>query len=115
MYRSSEEKDLGVTVCDKLHPSVQCAEAANRAMLPLGVVNKCFKHLDQESLPMLYVRLHIETCVQAWSPDYRMNIAWTSSTLIVQSVSRHDLEFFSIYYSTTVKSYITALALNLKL
>ena len=82
MYRSSEEKDLGVTVCDTLHPSLQCAEAANRAMLALGVVNKCFKHLDQESLPMLYVRLHIETCVQAWSPDYRMNIAWTSSTLI---------------------------------
>ena len=51
--RSSEERDLGVIVCDTLHP-VQCAKAANRAMSALGVVKKCFKHLNEESLPVLY-------------------------------------------------------------
>ena len=77
LNRSSEEKDLGVIVCDTLHPSVQCAKAANRAMSALGVVKKSFKHLDEESLPVLYksyIRPHMETCVQAWSPYYKRDI-----------------------------------------
>ena len=76
--RSSEENDfIVVIVCDTLHPSVQCAKAANRAMSALGVVKKCFKHLDEESLPVLYkayIRPHMETCVQAWSPYYKRDI-----------------------------------------
>ena len=74
---TSEEKDLGVIISDNLQPSVQCAKAANRAMSALGVVKKCFKHLDQESFPVLYksyVRPHMETCVQAWSPYFKKDI-----------------------------------------
>ena len=51
---TSEEKDLGVIISDNLQPSVQCAKAANRAMSAFGIVKKCFKHLDQESFPILY-------------------------------------------------------------
>ena len=46
-------------------------------MSAFGVVKKCFKHLDQESFPVLYksyVRTQMETCVQAWSPYFKKDI-----------------------------------------
>ena len=72
-----EEKDLGVYTTDNLKPSLQCSKAAGKAMSILGMINRNFKHIDTEDFQILYkvfVRPHLEYCVQAWSPYYRKDV-----------------------------------------
>jgi len=68
---SQEEKDLGIYIADNLKPGLQCAKAASKAMSVLGMIRRRFEKIDRESFQLLYksyVRLHMEYCVQAWSP-----------------------------------------------
>jgi ribonucleases P/MRP protein subunit RPP40 len=69
LEKTSEEKDLGVLVTDKLKPSVQCAQAARTAQVVLGQITRAFQYRDRSIFVRLYkqyVRPHLSS--QAWSP-----------------------------------------------
>ena len=68
---SEMEKDLGVLVHASLKPSEQCAAAAKKANMVLGQMARAFTFRHKDTwlkLYRLYVRHHLEYCVQAWSP-----------------------------------------------
>jgi len=74
---SKMEKDLGVWVNNELKWSDQCGKAAGKAMSVLGVTKRSFKRLDIKSFKILfniYVRPHLEYCIQAWCPYYEKDI-----------------------------------------
>ena len=59
---TKEEKDLGVLISDNIQPSIQCANAAKKAMSALALLQKSFKFFDEESFRILYksyVRSHM--------------------------------------------------------
>ena len=49
-----EEKDLGVLITDDLKPSVQCTEAARKAMSALRWSGRSFKYIDSDTFKVLY-------------------------------------------------------------
>jgi len=66
----SEERDLGVLVDERLtfRPHVHAAVA--RARRSLGVLVRCFRHLDRRAFLVLYkalVRPHLEFCSPVWN------------------------------------------------
>ena len=65
------EKDVGVLVADNLKPSQQCSAAAGRANGVLGQISRAVKYRDRKTFIQLYkvyVRPHLEYCIQARSP-----------------------------------------------
>ena len=67
----SEERDLGVTVRSDLKWSDQCSRVIGRATGAMRKLNRSFKHMDVEIFRRVYptyVRAHLESSVQAWSP-----------------------------------------------
>ena len=65
------EKDIGVLVANTLKPSQQCSAAAGKANGVLGQVSRAVKYRDKRTFVQLYkvyVRPHLECCIQAWSP-----------------------------------------------
>ncbi len=72
-----EGKDLGVVVDRTMKFSKQCLEARNKANRILGFINRNVSYKSKEvvrSLYNLYVRPHLEYCIQAWSPHYRQDV-----------------------------------------
>ena len=68
------EKDVGVLVADNLRPSQQCSAAAGKANGVLGQISRAVKYRDKKTFVQLYkvyVRPHLEYCVQAWSPYWK--------------------------------------------
>ena len=66
-----EEKDLGVLITDDLKLSVQCTEAARKAMSALRWSRRSFKYIDSNTFKVLYktyIRPNMKFCIQAWSP-----------------------------------------------
>ena len=51
---TAEERDLGIIVTDNLGASVQCAEAAKKAMQVLGMIRRQFKDIDRECFVIAY-------------------------------------------------------------
>ena len=75
--RTTEEKDIGVTVDNKLtfdnHISAQISKA-NRVM---GVIRRSYTHLDAKSFKLLFkalVRPHLEYAHAVWNPYLRRHI-----------------------------------------
>ena len=69
----TEEKDLGVTVCNNLKPARQCRLAYTKAGKALGLISRTISFKSASFLLKLYkllVRPHLEYCVSAWSPYY---------------------------------------------
>ena len=70
------EKDVGILVADSLRPSEQCSAAAARANGVLGQMSRAVQYRDKKTFIQLYkvyVRPHLEYCVQAWSPYWQVD------------------------------------------
>ena len=71
------ERDLGIWVSNDLKWEIQSKNAATRAMTVLGMIRRTFSFVDVNGFQLLYnvyIRLHLEFCVQAWSPYFKKDI-----------------------------------------
>ena len=84
------EKDLGVYMTNNLKPTEQCIQAAKKAMLVLGLINRQFKIINKEDFGIIYktyVRSHLKYCIQAWSPKLQKD------DMLLEKVQRRQLEW----------------------
>ena len=71
LENTSKEKDLGVFLTDDLKWKTHIDYACSKANKKLGVIKHTFKHLDVNSMKLLYtslVRPILEYAAPIWSP-----------------------------------------------
>ena len=81
---TSEEKDLGVLIDDKLNFRSHIKAIVSKANRVLGLIRIGFSCLDKDMFLNLYpvlVRPHLEYCVQVWSPHWQQDIKLVEGVL----------------------------------
>ena len=82
----SEEKDLGITIDQNLTFAKHTGEKVTKANQVMGMIRRCFVHIDQENFKWLLksiVRPHLEYANAIWNPVMKKDI--TS----IENVQRH--------------------------
>ncbi len=78
LRKVSEEKDIGVTVDDKLSFSNHMATKIKKANSIMGVIRRTYAYLDDDTTFLLLykalVRPHLEYANQVWSPHLKKDI-----------------------------------------
>ena len=105
----SFEKDVGVLISEDLKPSLQCNAAAKKANTILGRMTRSFTYRDKVvwvRLYKIYVRPHLEYCVQAWSP-------WTQADIkVLEDVQRRAVRMVSGLSSNSYEERLAELGLS---
>ena len=71
---SEMERDFGIWVSNDLKWETQCKKANARALSVLSMIRRTFPFVDVDWLKLLYnvyIRPHLDFCVQAWSPYFK--------------------------------------------
>ena len=71
------EKDLGVSMDNKLKFDTHINEKVNKANAIMGIIRRSFRHLDPDTFSRLYkalVRPHLEYAVSVWNPYHIKDI-----------------------------------------
>ena len=71
LSKVSHEKDLGVTVSKDLKPNKHCSDI--KTVNKLVSFIRTFGYKSEKSYPYIlnvFVRPHLEHCIQVWSPYY---------------------------------------------
>lgn len=98
LKKVQEEKDIGVMISNSLKPYAQCAMAAKKANSVLGQMSRSFHYRDRHiwiRLYKIFVRPHLELCVQAWCPWYVKDID------LLESVQKRAVNMVVGLMSTT--------------
>ena len=77
MERTKEEKDIGVTVDNKLTFDTHIANQVNKANKVMGIIRRSYTHLDAYNFKLLFkalVRPHLEYAHAVWNPHLRRHI-----------------------------------------
>ncbi|KAJ7401862.1 hypothetical protein BTVI_91914 [Pitangus sulphuratus] len=88
---SSEEKNLGVLVDEKISVTQQCALAAQKANHILGCIRRSVASSLREVVLTFYstlVRPYLEFCIQLWGPQHSRDIC------LLEQVQRRTLNTF---------------------
>ena len=75
--RTTQEKDLGVTLSADMKVSEQCMIAASKRNQILGLIRGTIIYKKKQLIVPLYkaiVRPHLEYCIQAWRPYRKKDI-----------------------------------------
>lgn len=75
--RSTSEKDIGVTVDNRLSFSAHLSEKINKANKIVGLIRRSFVSLDAKMFKSLYIALarpHLEYANQVWNPHLKKDI-----------------------------------------
>ena len=79
-----EERDLGVIITSDLKSSSQCLKSAATARRMIAMVRRTFRNMDIADFRLIYkvyIRPHLEFCIQAWSPHVLKAVSYTHLTL----------------------------------
>ena len=71
---SSEERNLGVSVDERLNMCRQCVPAAQKASRILGCIKRRVTSREREVILPLYsvlVKLHLKYCIQIWGTQHK--------------------------------------------
>ncbi len=74
---STQERDLGVIICDDLKSSVNCVESVKKANRILGCIKRSITNKRKDIITKLYkqlVRPLLEYVVQSWNPYLQKDI-----------------------------------------